>query len=588
MTCLVPDIKRDNEHTSRPNNNKEGENMTKNELVVKVENRLKSIYGSDYKDEYMTSFTELIEKWSSHSFKKAAPVTEENVYLITYGDSIYEDGKPTLVSLRTFLNEKVKGSVTDVHLLPMFPYTSDDGFSVVDYRAVDTKLGVWKNIKELSKNYRLMFDFVANHISKSSEWFKGYLNGDERYKDYFIPKDDSFDGSEVVRPRTSPLYHEYEGKAGVKTAWTTFSEDQVDVNFRHFPVLVEMTDILLEYASKGGTSIRLDAIGFIWKESGTTSIHLPQAHEIIKLWRDVVGFFKPNTQIITETNVPHKENISYFGDGTDEAHMVYQFSLPPLVLYSLTTHNGGKLTEWAKTIDKVSDTATYFNFLASHDGIGMRPTEGILTEDEKQMLVEKVKENGGRVSYKTNSDGSESVYELNINYSEALVNKGEDTTEESEVAKMLAAHSILLSFVGVPAIYYHSLLGSQNYEAGVEESGINRRINREKLELENTFGELETNSRRKGIFEGLKRMISIRQKESSFSPYAGQEVLELGANVFGLKRFNKETDEEITFVVNLDSRRVEVELPCSGTDLVNGQEVNGLIELEPYQFIWVK
>ncbi|MGD6849096.1 sugar phosphorylase [Rossellomorea aquimaris] len=562
--------------------------MTKQELVRNVEERLKTIYGEDFKEEFLTSFTGLVDKWSRHSWESAAPVSEENVYLITYGDSIYEEGKPTLASLRTFLNEKVKGSITDVHLLPMFPYTSDDGFSVVDYRQVDPKLGDWTNIEELAQDYRLMFDFVANHISKSSAWFQGYINGEERYKEYFVPKNPSFDPSVVVRPRTSPLYHEYEGRDGVKTAWTTFSEDQVDLNFRHFPVLKETTDILLEYASKGGTSIRLDAIGFIWKESGTTSIHLPQAHEIIKLWREVMDFFKPNTQIITETNVPHKENISYFGDGTDEANMVYQFSLPPLVLFSLTTHNGEKLTEWAKTIDTVSDTATYFNFLASHDGIGMRPTEGILTENEKHLLVNKVKENGGRVSYKANSDGSQSVYELNINYSAALVNQGEDTTEELEVKKMLAAHSILLSFVGVPAIYYHSLLGSHNDEAGVASSGINRRINREKLELSSILGELETSSRRKGIFEGLQEMISIRQKESAFSPYAGQEVLELGANLFGLKRFNQETGESITFVVNLDAAPAAVTLPHSGFDLQSGKEVSGEVELNSYEFMWVK
>ncbi|MCR8850498.1 sugar phosphorylase [Rossellomorea sp. SC111] len=562
--------------------------MTKQELIQHVEKRLRTIYGDDFKEEFLTSFTELMDKWSRHSWESAAPVSEENVYLITYGDSIYEEGKPTLASLRTFLHEKVKGTITDVHLLPMFPYTSDDGFSVVDYRQLDQKLGDWSNIEELSRDYRLMFDFVANHISKSSEWFQGYLNGDARYQEYFVPRDPSFDTSAVVRPRTSPLYHEYEGRDGVKTAWTTFSEDQVDLNFRHYPVLEETTDILLEYASKGGTSIRLDAIGFIWKESGTTSIHLPQAHEIIKLWREVMDFFKPNTQIITETNVPHKENISYFGDGTDEANMVYQFSLPPLVLFSLTTHNGAKLTEWAKTIDTVSDTATYFNFLASHDGIGMRPTEGILTEDDKQLLVNKVKENGGRVSYKANSDGSQSVYELNINYSAALVNQGEDTTEELEVKKMLAAHSILLSFVGVPAVYYHSLLGSHNDEAGVEASGINRRINREKLELGSILEELESDSRRKGIFEGLQDMISIRQKESAFSPYAGQEVLELGENVFRLKRFNEETGESILFMVNLDVKSVEVNVPRAGTDLVSGKEVSGKVELRPYEFMWVK
>ncbi len=562
--------------------------MTKQELLTNIESKLREIYGKDYQDDYMNSFTELVETWSNFSWEEVSPVSEENVYLITYGDSIYEEGQPTLSSLHTFLNEKVKDTITDVHLLPMFPYTSDDGFSVKDYREIDSKLGDWEHIKGLSKDYRLMFDFVANHISKSSEWFQGYINGEEKYQNYFIPKDDSFDASQVVRPRTSPLYHEYQGEQGMKTAWTTFSEDQVDVNFRHFPVLVEMTDILLSYASKGGTSIRLDAIGFIWKKSGTTSIHLPEAHGIIQLWREVMDYFQPNTQIITETNVPHQENISYLGSGENEANMVYQFSLPPLVLFSLTTHNSEKLSDWAKTIGKVSDTATYFNFLASHDGIGMRPTEGILTEEEKSLLVEKVNENGGRVSYKNNSDGSQSVYELNINYSDALMNKEEDRTEDMQIHKMLAAHSILLSFIGVPAIYYHSLLGSHNDEEAVEESGINRRINREKLELQSILDELETNSRRKGIFEGLKRMIKIRQKEKAFSPYAEQEVIDLGRQVFALKRFSKDAGEEVFFVVNVDSKSVSVELPVTGQDLWSGKEVSGETELEPYQFMWIK
>lgn len=470
----------------------------------------------------------------------------------------------------------------------MFPYTSDDGFSVVDYNEINPELGKWDHITKMSGDYRLMYDFVANHISKSSEWFQGYLNGEEKYHEYFIPKDSSFNTENVVRPRTSPLFHEYEGKDGVKTAWTTFSEDQVDLNFRHFPVLLETTEILLSYAHKGASSIRLDAIGFIWKESGTSSIHLPEAHAIIQLWRDVLNYFKPNTQIITETNVPHQENISYFGDGTNEAHMVYQFSLPPLVLHTMTTHDASKLTSWAETIGKVSDEATYFNFLASHDGIGMRPSEGILTEEEKQKLVDKVVENGGRISYKTNTDGSQSVYEMNINYSDALINKGEDDTEELAVKKMLAAHSILLSVMGVPAIYYHSLLGSKNDYEGLEASGINRRINREKLEFGKITRELEENSRRKGIFQGLRKMIKVRQEQSAFSPYAPQTVVDLGSNVFALKRHNETTGDEVFFIVNVDAKPVTADIGFKGQDLLTGKEVDSVVTLEPYQFLWVR
>lgn len=318
----------------------------------------------------------------------------KNVYLITYGDSIQKEGKSPLAALHQFLNTKARNEITDVHLLPMFPYTSDDGFSVVDYREINPELGSWEDISHLSNDFHLMFDFVANHISKSSSWFKGYLDDDPLYRHYFIPEDSVFDAKRVVRPRTTPLFHSYDSFSGKKTAWTTFSEDQVDVNFSHFPVLLEMTDILLMYAHRGGTSIRLDAIGFLWKKSGTTCIHLPETHAMIQLWRLILDYLESRTQLITETNVPHKENISYLGDGENEAHMVYQFPLPPLVLHAFTVHETTKLSNWARSIKKVSDHATYFNFLASHDGIGMRPTEGILSDEERQLLVDKVQENG--------------------------------------------------------------------------------------------------------------------------------------------------------------------------------------------------
>jgi glucosylglycerate phosphorylase len=557
-------------------------------ILSKIEEKLKSLYKDNYQEGFLDEFRLLISKWKEEQWDSINAPSEKNVYLITYGDSIFEQGKPTLETLHQFLKNEVKDTITDVHLLPMFPYTSDDGFSVVDYNEINPELGDWEHIKNMSSDYRLMYDFVANHISASSKWFQGYLNGEEKYRNYFIPQNSEFNTTQVVRPRTSPLFHEYEGKDGVKTAWTTFSEDQVDINFGHFPVLLETTEILLSYAHKGASSIRLDAIGFIWKESGTSSMHLPEAHTIIQLWRDVLNYFKPNTQIITETNVPHQENIRYFGDGTNEAHMVYQFSLPPLVLHTMTTHDATKLSSWAKTIGKVSDEATYFNFLASHDGIGMRPTEGILTEEEKQRLVDKVVENGGRISYKTNTDGSQSVYEMNINYSNALINKGEDNTEDLVVKKMLAAHSILLSVIGVPAIYYHSLLGSENHYDGLESSGINRRINREKLEVGEITRELKENARRKGIFQGLQKMISIRQQQSAFSPYAPQTVVDMGSNVFALKRRNEMTGDEVFFIVNVDSKPVVANIGIKGQDLLTRKEIDSEVLLEPYQFLWVR
>ncbi|MCC5890196.1 MAG: alpha-amylase [Alkalibacterium sp.] len=554
-------------------------------LKPAIEKHLKAIYSDAYQAYFTEQLNQVVEKWSAleHQTK---PLTEENVYLITYGDSIYEADQAPLSTLHHFLKEEAEGMITDVHLLPMFPYTSDDGFSVLDYREINPDLGSWSDIEEFSKDFRLMFDFVANHMSKSSDWFQRFLADDEKYKHYFFEKEENFDTSNVVRPRTSPIFHSYKGEKGEKTVWTTFSEDQVDVNFNHFPVLVEMTEILLEYIHKGASSVRLDAIGFIWKQSGSSCIHLEQAHEIIKLWNTVTSVIDPEVQIITETNVPHKENISYFGNGKDEAHMVYQFTLPPLVQYSFAKNNAEKLSNWAKTIEKVSNQSTYFNFLASHDGIGVRPVEGILNNEELGHLLKKVKQNGGEVSYKTNPDGTQSPYELNINYMDML--KDDSDSAEQLVQKSLAAHSILLSFIGVPAIYYHSLLGSDNDREGLEKSGINRRINREKLEVNQLKEELKNDYRRQSVFNGLKDMIAVRKSTSAFSPYAEQQVIESDNRVFSLIRENKDTGEKVYFAVNVSTESVEVDLPFDGVELQSQKTVNRTLSLNPYDFVWVK
>lgn len=556
------------------------------EFSRKIETHLREIYGANYKEEYLHKLEKCISYYKERIKKVTSPITEKNIYLITYGDSIYKKGEAPLQTLHSFLKTYAKDVITDVHLLPTFPYTSDDGFSVTDYRQIAPELGEWNDIHSFAGDFRIMLDFVANHLSKSSEWFQQYLKNDPAYKDYFIERLPDFDTSNVVRPRTTPLFHAYDGLGGAKEIWTTFSEDQIDVNVKNFSVLLELTDIILYYAEQGATSIRLDAIGFLWKESGTSCMHLPQTHAIISLWRGIFDHLQPHMQIITETNVPHEENISYFGDGKSEANMVYQFSLPPLVLYSLTTHDASKMTEWAKGIKKISDTSTYFNFLASHDGIGMRPVTGILKEEEIQLLVNKVEKNGGKISYKTNVDGSNSVYELNINYSDALINKEEDTTEERIIDKMLAAHAILFMSIGVPAIYYHSLLGSENDYMGLEESGINRRINREKLEYGTLISQLESSNRRKQIFAGLKKLALIRSQHPAFSPYASQTVVDLGKQVFAIKRENEQ--ETIYGIVNVNCHKQEVVLPTMGVNLLDNRKMEGKTVLQPYEAVWLQ
>lgn len=493
--------------------------------------------------------------------------------------------------MKKFADKYLKNIISNIHILPMFPYTSDDGFSVVDYRKIDPKLGSWQELNALSDNFDLMYDCVINHISKSSDWFQRYLAGDEQYQEYFIESDPSLNYSSVTRPRSLPLLTPFNKASGeISYVWTTFSDDQIDINFHNPKVLLESIDILLMYAANGGRSIRLDAIGFIWKILETSCIHLPQAHEIIQLWRIILDKAIPGTLLITETNVPHRENISYFGQG-NEAHMVYQFPLPPLTLHAFMSENSQMLTMWAKGLTSEAmqslhegHKTTYFNFLASHDGIGVRPTEGILTNDDRLMMCKQVERKGGRVNYKDNGDGTQSPYELNINYLSALTEPDDNSTKKSD--KFLAAQSILLSFIGVPAIYYHSLLGSENDVKAMLESGINRRINREKFNLDELETELEdSEALRYKVYNQMVSLLGLRQQLSAFSPQSSQKVLELGEGIFALIR--GEGEEAIRFIVNITSSPQDIYLDDGGVDVITNASFSNTFTLKPYQFVWL-
>jgi glucosylglycerate phosphorylase len=559
-------------------------------LQSRIIDYLNILYGED-STLVMEELMMLAERWQEKStgFVKKNWVNQNDIMLITYGDSIISKNEKPLITLRKFLNKYVRNTISAVHLLPMYPYTSDDGFSVVDYYEINDELGAWQDVNALSRDFDMMYDAVVNHISKSSSWFKGFLNSDGKYEDFFIQVDPATDCSMVTRPRALPLLTAFETKEGTKHVWTTFSEDQIDLNFRSPRLLLEIINILLYYAYNGARFIRLDAIGFAWKEIGTTCMHLEQTHAVVKLMRAALDLVFPGTILITETNVPHDDNISYFGDGTDEAHLVYQFPLPPLVLFSFLTGNASKLSQWAKSLEdtKLSHTNTYFNFLASHDGIGMRPVEGILDEQEKEIMLQSVVKHGGNISYKQNSNGSKSPYELNINYLDALTDPGSPDMQQ-RVDKFIAAQCILLSVVGVPGIYIHSLLGSQNWYEGVTQSGINRRINREKLDYDNICKELEeVGNIRNLVFSRFSKLIKLRSKQSAFAPKSVQCVIILDHRAFALVR-HANKDERILAIINVSHEEYSLQLAYKGLDIINSEIVDGCIKMLPYQTRWIK
>ena len=575
--------------------------MKKNILDQKhnINKRLYKLYPEETALKALENIQNLINKYKQTINSNEYHLSQKDIILITYGDQVSKNSEPTLQTLNEFMNNHLKGVINSVHILPFYPYSSDDGFSVVDYKEVDPHMGSWREIEHLSDDYRIMVDGVINHISQFSSWFKAYLSGDKNYDDFFIELDPTTDLSKVVRPRASPLLHEYLDDHGkIHNIWTTFSKDQVDLNYKSYKVLCAVLDAMFFYIEKGATLIRLDAIAFIWKEIGTQCVHLAQTHELIQLMREVLHEVAPEVIIITETNVPHHENISYFGSGDDEAQMVYNFALPPLLLNSVIHSNTQKLTSWAKTLELPSNKVCFFNFTASHDGIGLRPVKGLLNDEEIHDIVKNVENNGGLVSYRSEEDGSKSPYELNCSYIDALTNPLED--QLIRIKRMLVTQATVLAMPGVPGIYFHSMVGSQNYKDGVKHSGINRTINREKYNINWLEKELSTlGSLAKTIFDSYKRMISIRINEEAFNPFGEFNFLSLDDRVFIIDKFNIKKTTRILALNNYSNEKVTITLPkeiklplcdiLSSSFSDQSTEKNELtITLEPYQIMWLK
>ncbi len=553
---------------------------------------LRELYGDVLAPVVQQRLRQLIHRYRGRIPKpQTSSLTERDSLLITYADQVREEGKPPLQTLAEFCETHLRGVVSGVHILPFYPWSSDDGFSVKDYRAVDPAFGGWSDIERLGKSFRLMFDGVINHASAQGEWFQKFLRGEEPCRDYFITVEGSPDLSQVVRPRALPLLTEFETASGKRKVWTTFSADQVDLNFKNPNVLLEIFDILLMYAERGAQFLRLDAIAYLWKEIGTPCIHLPQTHKVIQLLRAVLDEVAPHVYLITETNVPHADNLSYFGDGANEAQLVYNFALPPLTLHTFRTGDAGVLSGWASTLTLPSNRTTFFNFLASHDGVGLNPARGILSSADIEALVTQTLSHGGLISYKQNADGSTSPYEMNINYFDALSNPNSAEPLALQVDRFMAAQAVMLSLVGVPGIYFHSLFGSRGWREGVEITKHNRTINRQKLTRDALEKQLaDPASLRSKVFTRYRRLLSARSSSPAFSPHGSQQVLDIDRRIFALLRLSPDETKQVLCLQNVTAEEVQIQNPLQKTtrDLLTNRAPASPLTLAPYQTMWLE
>lgn len=548
---------------------------------------LATAYDASQTEQLLVDIDTLLNRYAALRERPTRQLSECDALLITYGDQVQSTDEPPLATLKRFLDEEGEGLINSVHILPFYPYSSDDGFSVIDYYQVHPEWGDWPHIKKLGEGYKLMFDGVINHISQESAWFKDFLARKEPYTRYFTEDDPAKDYSQVVRPRTLPLLHDYVDADGeTRYVWTTFSRDQVDLNYREPAVLLQILDLLLFYASQGARLVRLDAIGFMWKEDDSSCIHLPQTHNLIKVMRAVVGELASDLIFITETNVPHEENISYFGNGHDEAQMVYNFTLPPLLAFSLLQGNAAKFNAWARSLVLPSQEVCFFNFTASHDGVGLRPVTGILNEEEVEVLTSAAEVNGGRISYRTTSDGGQSPYEINCNYLSLL--KGEGAEPDKGCKRMILSQAVMLAFPGMPAIYFHSLVGSQNDLKGMATSGINRRINREKLQLQPLQQALRNDSVRSTIFSAFKSLLRVRNACAAFHPLGRFSFPDYGDGIIAIERSSIDGDEKVLCLFNVEEEPHRIINTTAYTDLLTGADVDDMYTIESLGYRWLR
>lgn len=567
-----------------------------NQLRQSAHNRLSFLYGPDKAEALTQQLMSLVERYRSPIYHHSQDTQWQasDTLLITYGDAIRHRDEPGLLQLERFIEEYFRDCITNIHLLPFCPYSSDDGFSVIDFKQVREAVGNWDHIDALARRFGLMFDLVLNHCSRENLWFIDYIQNQEPGCNYFIELDPATDVNSVTRPRNSPLLAPINTRRGTRHVWATFSEDQIDFDYSNPDVLMAMMDIFLFYLSKGARLVRLDAVAFLWKELGTSCIHLPQTHEIVKLMRDLVDAIAPWVILVTETNVPHEENLSYFGQG-DEASMVYQFALPPLVLYTLNRGNADLLSNWAMTLAPPPPNCTYLNFTASHDGIGLRSLEKILPNYELQSLLDCMHQFGGYVSMKTGPDGKDSPYEINISYFDAL--RGTRTgADQWQIERFLCSQTLMMSLQGLPAFYLQSLIASPNDLAGVERTGRLRSINRRIWEWQE-LSQIMADERHPAflVSRELARRIQLRGQQSAFHPNAGQRVIDLDPALFIVRRDGAEGRIYALFNVTSTNRTLALSrfMPSSGPqryrDLLSGDvyEANQELSLAPYHCAWL-
>lgn len=624
----------------------------------RVEADLESVYGNNTHD-LLQALKLLAAEFSGNTMRRGpggrARLSESSAALICYADSIVDStGTKTPIQALTDVVKSIHLARTlpIVHLLPFFPWDTDRGFSVKDYYQVDPHCGSWDDLRPLAKEVELMFDFVANHASIENPLVQRaliarhlssehplyaeaapYLDFVIAYSEDELPDDAHLQA--LARPRPNPVLTRYsvietpDNKCrailgepssshadvlGQGYVWTTFSRPknqdgteatrQVDLNFKNPKVFLESLRILLFYVERGASLIRLDAIGYIWKRLGSTSLHEPEVHALLAATKEVLTLASPHVITIAEVNEPQDKAFTYLGTTEkEESDLVYQFAHFPLAIHALLTQNGQYYTEWLSSLFEV-DGRQFVTVLGSHDGLGLKPVRNILPEEELERLSSiLIEEHGGRPNYASLPGGQQIVYEICGTPWDLINNSSAAEPFELQKQRYLAVVGLGLLVRGLPAFYINGVFGTRNYtpDGGLDE---NRTVNREVFSNESLLATLkDRTSHYRNVFEALQEILLKRSTQPAFGSLTNptQPIQTNCQAVVAAVIPGEAPQDALLCLVNVSSDPQEVVIETDTfepgerpSDILSGAPVspgpNGIVNasLAAYQIAWIK
>ena len=552
------------------------------------------------------------------------------------GMALYADGfAGNLQGLQARLPYLQELGVNMIHIMPMMRCpegASDGGYAVSDFRAIDLRVGDLAQLQGLAASLRkrdmlLTLDVVVNHTSDEHEWAQRARAGERKYQDYFyvFPDRDVPDMFEEtmpeIFPETSPGNFTWDSEMG-KWVMSVFNSYQWDLNYGNPAVFTEMVDIILYWANRGADIVRLDAVAFLWKKIGTACQNLQEAHLILQLMKDCCQVTAPGVLFIAEAIVAPLEIIKYFGEDAviaKECEIAYNATLMALLWDAVATRNAKLLNQGIRSLPGKLDRATWLNYVRCHDDIGL----GFDDADIRRADYEPYAHRRFLVDYFTGQYGdseargqpfgrNEKTGDARISGSlaslvglEAALESGDEAAIDRAVKLILLLHGMILSFGGIPLLYYGDEIGTLNDRSFMEDAhkaGDSRWMHRPRIDWERAELRLQHGTVEQKIFDGLKKMIAVRKVTPAFADFNNRELLTVdNDHLFVFLRSHPEwSGDTVLVVANFDARPQYLDLGNLGNrgqflygqpqDLLSGETpalFNQQLVIPPHRFYWL-